>query len=236
MIFTRYGITFISGIGLPVHWSSKIPTRYKRNAITGELHRAKRIPNDFNFEIKHITKVFLSACFPRNFIGNAIEYLNKDKDDFITPEWLFDERRLIILQLPFSEENEKFTRSFTKKLVIFSNNKFKFNIVRNTRNIRSLFQIKCYSCFIYEGNCLCGENYGGEFVRNVVLRWAEHETLNKQSETAKHLKCFPDYQFEWKVLTRAPEYNGKRKVFEAFLTKSTNPSLNEQLDTELSSF
>ena len=26
---------------LPVHWTSKIPTRYKRNAITGELHRLK---------------------------------------------------------------------------------------------------------------------------------------------------------------------------------------------------
>ena len=25
---------------LPVHWSSKILTRYKRNFITGELHRA----------------------------------------------------------------------------------------------------------------------------------------------------------------------------------------------------
>ena len=28
---------------LPVHLSSKIPTRYKRNAIMGEWHRAKRI-------------------------------------------------------------------------------------------------------------------------------------------------------------------------------------------------
>ena len=43
---------------LPVHWSSKIPTRYKHNAITGELHRAKRIANHFNFEIKRITKSF----------------------------------------------------------------------------------------------------------------------------------------------------------------------------------
>ena len=25
---------------LPVHWSSKVPNKYKRNAITGELHRA----------------------------------------------------------------------------------------------------------------------------------------------------------------------------------------------------
>ena len=35
---------------LPVQWSSKILTRYKRNAITSELHRAKRIANDLCFE------------------------------------------------------------------------------------------------------------------------------------------------------------------------------------------
>ena len=29
----------------PVHWSSKIPTNYKRNAITSELHRAKKNRN-----------------------------------------------------------------------------------------------------------------------------------------------------------------------------------------------
>ena len=28
---------------LPVHWSLKVPFKYKRNAITGELHGAKRI-------------------------------------------------------------------------------------------------------------------------------------------------------------------------------------------------
>ena len=43
---------------LPVHWSSKIRTRYKRNAITGELHRVKRIAVDFNFEVERITKKF----------------------------------------------------------------------------------------------------------------------------------------------------------------------------------
>ena len=62
-------------------------------------------------------------------------------------------------------------------------------IVWNTRNIRSLFQIKDnvkhYSCLVCQGNCLCVENYVGESVRNVVLRWAEHEDPNKQSEPAK---------------------------------------------------
>ena len=32
---------FSKSTKLPVQWSSKIPVRYKRNAITGELHRAK---------------------------------------------------------------------------------------------------------------------------------------------------------------------------------------------------
>ena len=54
-------------------------------------------------------------------------------------------------------------------------------------------------------------------MRNVVLRWAKHEDPNKQSELAKHLKYIPDYQFEWKVPTEAPEYTGKRKVLEEFL-------------------
>ena len=70
----------------------------------------------------------------------------------------------------------------------------------NTRNIRSFFQIKdnvkYYRCVIYEVNCSFGENYDGESVRNVVLRWAQYEDPNKQSEQTKHLKYFPDHQFE----------------------------------------
>ena len=86
---------------------------------------------------------------------------------------------------------------------------------------------------VYEDNCACGEHYVGESVGNVFLRWAEHEDANKQWEPAKHLKYFPDHQFEWKMLTRAPEYTRKRKILETFLIKCINPSFNEQLDTEL---
>ena len=51
--------------------------------------------------------MFLSAGFSRNFIRNSIENFNKDKNDYIIPEWLFDERNLIILRQLFSEPNEK---------------------------------------------------------------------------------------------------------------------------------
>ena len=146
----------------PVHCPLKIPTRYKYNVITGELHRTKRIANDFDFKAKCIIKKFLSAGFLRNFIRNAIEYFNKNKDDYIIPEWLFDERKVPILRLPFSKSNEKFIKGLIKKLIIFTSNKCKLNIVWNTRNIRSLFQIKNNvkhdSCVVYEGNCLCGKN------------------------------------------------------------------------------
>ena len=98
-----------------MHCSSKILTRYKRNVVTGELNKAKRIANDVNFEVKCITKKFLSAGLPRIFIRNTIEYFNKNKDDDIIPEWLFDERKRIILQLSFSESNKEFTKSFIKK-------------------------------------------------------------------------------------------------------------------------
>ena len=36
---------FTKSTKFPVHWSSKIPTNYKRNAITSELHRAKKNRN-----------------------------------------------------------------------------------------------------------------------------------------------------------------------------------------------
>ena len=75
---------------LPVDWNLKFPTKYKRKAITGELHRAKRIASDFNFEVKHLNKKFLLAGFLQNFIRYSMEYFNKDKDDYVVREWLFD--------------------------------------------------------------------------------------------------------------------------------------------------
>ena len=159
------------------------------------------------------------------------------KDDFIIPEWLFDERKVTIVQQPFSKSNVNFTKSLIKNLVIFTNNRFKLNVVWNTRNIRLLFQIKDnvqhYSCVVYKGNSSYSENYVSENVVNVVLRWDEHEDPNKQLEPTKHLKYFSDNQFEWKLLTRASEHTKKIKILEAFLIKSLNPSFNEQLLTEL---
>ena len=35
----------------------------------GELHRDKKIANDFNFEVKRITEKIFSGGFPRDFVS-----------------------------------------------------------------------------------------------------------------------------------------------------------------------
>ena len=42
----------------PVHWGSKIPTNYKRNAINSELHRAKQISQRNFYPKEDKNKIF----------------------------------------------------------------------------------------------------------------------------------------------------------------------------------
>ena len=55
----------------PVQWSSKAPFRYKKNAINGELQRAKKISSNFQSEIGRIESKFLKAGFPHKVVGNT---------------------------------------------------------------------------------------------------------------------------------------------------------------------
>ena len=71
---------------LPAHWSSKIPVRYKGNAITGELNRAKRIASDFNKELKRIRQKYRNAGFTLKFINETIFNFQRGKEEMIIPE------------------------------------------------------------------------------------------------------------------------------------------------------
>ena len=56
------------------HWSRKIPLRYKRNAITGELHGASKIASNFNNELKRIKIKNLQAGFPIHIINVFLRF------------------------------------------------------------------------------------------------------------------------------------------------------------------
>lgn len=45
---------------LPKYWKSEIPTKYKRNCVTGRaLHRAKRISSDFDSNVNTINNYWM---------------------------------------------------------------------------------------------------------------------------------------------------------------------------------
>ena len=89
------------------------------------------------------------------------------------------------------------------------------------------------SCAIYQGTCSCGNNYISEPIRKAVTRIDEHEQPNGKSEPSKHLKNNPGHKFDWVILSRAPSYRLKRKILEAYFINQLNPSLNDQLDSEI---
>ena len=76
-----------------MHWSLKVPFKYKRNAITGELRRAKRIASNFDEETKKIRSKFTDAGYPKHVIENTIRNFNRKKDELLIPPWLFDKRK-----------------------------------------------------------------------------------------------------------------------------------------------
>ena len=210
--------------------------RYKRNAIIGELHRAKKIVSNFDIEIKRIVNKYTAAGFPSRFVLSIIDNFESGKDNLIIPQWLLEERKAFTIHLPFSPSNESFVKRFISKLNYFTNENCKFNVAWNARKMQSLFLLKDkvdhYSCVIYRGDCSCDQNYIGETVRNAKIRWTEHEYKKSQSEPAKHLKENPTYKFTWTIISKAPENFRKCRVLEAYFIKTICPTLNEQLDND----
>ena len=76
-----------------VHWRSKIPLRYKCNAITGELHRANKIASNCSNELKRIKIKYLQASSPIHIINDVFHRFNQEKDEVLIPQWLFDDRK-----------------------------------------------------------------------------------------------------------------------------------------------
>ena len=162
----------------PVHWSWKVPFRYKKNAINGELYRAKKMFSNFQSEVARIKAKVLNAGFPHKVIESTINNFNNVDEELMIPRWLFDERKTIVINMSFLNKNEHFSKKLCEKLEFYANVKVKFNIIWSTRKIKSLFKIKDnvehLSCVVYHGICSCRNNCIGETIRNVVTRIDEH--------------------------------------------------------------
>ena len=217
----------------PTHWSSKVPKRYKRNAINGDLHRAKRISSDFETEKHEIKEKFKSAGFPLRFIESVLRNFENKQNEDITPGQPIDDRILYRLKLPYCEENEKLVSKFIEKLNYFTENKYKYFIIWQTRKIRSLFPLKDKklhrSDVIYEGMCECEEFYIGETERNDNIRFKEHGDIRRNSAPANHIATsFGQHTFTWRIIRNAPKNRDLREIIESFFVAKRKPSLTKE--------
>ena len=60
------------------------------------------------------------------------------------------------------------------------------------------------ACKVYKRVCICGETYIGETIRNVEIRWKEHNTASHKSNPSKHINSHLDHTFTWSIICNAP--------------------------------
>ena len=184
---------------LPFHWSSEVPTQYKRSVIKGELSRAKRISSSFQEELRRIREKFKAAGYPSKFIEAQINAFQRpdSTDEMIIPKWLFEEpRKKVFIKVPFCQKNEKAIKKIVTNIENFTNGEIDVVYTWKTTKVRSLFPLKDKvshnSRIIYKGECSCNMIYIGETKRNATIRWNEHNSNNEKSEPSKHLVQNPE--------------------------------------------
>ena len=101
---------------LPMHWSSKVPKKFKRNIINNDLHRANVISSDFCNEINEIRQKYTYADYQKRYVESVIKSFN---DNNRTPQEnrkTNDQRKLFILiKVPFCPKNEEVSKQFLNK-------------------------------------------------------------------------------------------------------------------------
>ena len=126
------------------------------------------------------------AGFPQKFVESVIRnFVNPKPDEDnenlpLIPPYFFDTPPpFILVELPFSPENERLSKHFIRKVKSFIDLECHIVVKWITKKIRTLFSRKSKNphptCKIYEGTCSCGSSYIGETKRNVETRWSEHD-------------------------------------------------------------
>ena len=104
---------------LPVYWSSKVPKRYKKNAVINDLNRATCIASFSADEIPKIKQKFLNADYPHKFINSVINTFQEkpeETDDCIIPHGFFDvQNKVVLVDIPYFPKIEEFSKRFSKR-------------------------------------------------------------------------------------------------------------------------
>ena len=116
---------------MPVHWTSKVPKCYKRNARNGDLSRSYQTCMNFDHEKEIIREKYHLAGFPTRFVDNFIHQFHQkliDKQaeyELIIPDFLFAKpKKFILVEIPYCVSIENTVKRFSGKLQSFVLHKF----------------------------------------------------------------------------------------------------------------
>ena len=112
---------------MPVHWTSKVPKCYKRNAINGDLNRSYQISMNFDHEKEIISEKYHLAGFPTRFVDKVIHQFHQKligkqaEYELIIPDFLFAEpKKFILVEIPYCLSNENTVKRFLKNCNLLS--------------------------------------------------------------------------------------------------------------------
>ena len=136
-----------------MHWLSKVPKRYKRNAIISYLNRATCIASFPADEIPKIKQKFLNDDYLYRFINSVINNFQEKSDrteHHIIPPGFFDiPKKVVLVDIPNCPKNEEFPKRFMKRFDVFTDNRYDIRIKWIT-TLREL---------IFAGINYCGTNF-----------------------------------------------------------------------------
>ena len=140
------------------------------------------------------------------------------------------------IRLPYCIENEKIAKHFVNKLKQFTGDGVSFNIIWQSKKIKTFFQLKDKvlhkANVIYRGTSINNPEvtYIGESKLNAELRWKQHENPSHDSAPSKYLMTNTEDSFHWETLVTSVVCMNKRKILEALYIRKYNPILNRQIE------
>ena len=94
------------------------------------------------------------------FLNSVITDFESKEHNPMIPNYSFngfESKPIVLMDIPFCNENEKVSKQLLKKLKVFTKEKYDFRIVWKTKKVRQLLPLKdknpYLSCKIYEGVC-----------------------------------------------------------------------------------
>lgn len=113
----------------------------------------KRIASSFHKEMHRSREKYGNAEFLFKFVNETVHNFEKENEEVIIPEWLFDVRKPFRARLPVFPANEKFSKLFTKKREGFTNGWIKLIIIWDT-HVKLIKKDKvqhhdCLYCYIH---------------------------------------------------------------------------------------